>query len=78
MPKHATHAQKIAFLAHLYHVHCAEAARLAGLSNTAGKRLKVAAGDLLVKRSEQGLPPPTLDEEARRKPGSRAQPKITN
>jgi hypothetical protein len=77
MPKHAIHAQKIAFLAYLHHAHCAEAARLAGLSSTAGKRLKAAAGDLLVELSEQGLPPSTLDEQARRKPGRGAQPKIT-
>ena len=40
MGKHATEAQKIAFCAHLQHVHLAEAARLAGLGSTVVLRLK--------------------------------------
>jgi hypothetical protein len=40
MGKHATEAQKIAFCAHLQHVHLAEAARLSGLGSTIALRLK--------------------------------------
>jgi hypothetical protein len=77
MGKHATQGQKIAFLAHLQHVHCAEAARLAGLSSTTAKRLKAAAGDLQVERYKEGLPPPTLEEQVAGKPGSRRPPALT-
>jgi len=44
MGKHATEGQKIAFCAHLQHVHLAEAARLAGLGSTVALRLKEQIG----------------------------------
>jgi len=77
MGKHATEAQKIAFYAHLQHVHLAEAARLASLGSTIAKRLKAQIGDRQVKANEAGLPPLTLEELVARNLGSGAKEKIT-
>ena len=76
MGKHATEAQKVAFIAHLHHVHCAEAARLSGLGGTVAKRLKAQVGDRQVEAKEAGLPPPILEELVARKLGSGALEKI--
>jgi hypothetical protein len=72
MGKHATQCQKVAFLVHLEYVHCAEAARRAGLTHTTAKDLKKRAGELCVERAEQGLPPPSYEEQVARKEGSGA------
>jgi hypothetical protein len=72
-----TDVQKIAFLAHIQHVHCAEAARLAGLSSTTAKDLKARVDTLKALHIEQGLPPPTTEEQIARKPGSGAKPRHT-
>ena len=77
MGKHATEGQKIAFITHLQYVHCAEAARQAGLTNTVGKDLKAKAGQRQVEAEEAGLPPPTVEELVARKPRSGAKEKIT-
>jgi hypothetical protein len=77
MGKHATEGQKITFITHLQYVHCAEAARRAGLTNTVGKDLKAQAGQQQVEAEEAGLPPPTVEELVARKPGSGAKEKIT-
>jgi hypothetical protein len=75
--KHATPAQKIAFLAYLHHVSCAEAAQLAGLSNTTGKDLKACAGTLQVAYAKAGLPLPTLKEQVQRKPSIGPKTRLT-
>jgi hypothetical protein len=77
MGKHATQAQKIAFLVHLEYVHCAEAARKAGLHSTTAKDLKKRAGELCLEHLEKGLPPPSYEQQIARKPGSGALPKIS-
>jgi len=77
MGKHATEAQKIAFCAHLQHMHLAEAARLAGLGSTVALRLKEQIGARQVEADEAGLPPLTLKELVARNPGSGAKEKIT-
>ena len=77
MREHATQGMKIAFLAHLQHGTCAEAARLAGLSNTAGKDLKAHTGALCIEHAEAGLLPPILEEQVQRKPGSGAKTQLT-
>jgi len=77
MGKHATQGQKIAFLVHLEYVHCAEAARKAGLSSTTAKDLKKRAGELCLEHIKQGLPLPSYEEQVARKEGSGAKPKIS-
>jgi hypothetical protein len=77
MGKHATQGQKIAFLVHLEYVHCAEAARKAGLADTTAKDLKKRAAELCIERAEQGLPPPSYEEQVARKPGSGAKLKVS-
>ena len=77
MGKHATQGQKIAFLVYLEYVHCAEAARRAGLTSTVAKDLKERAGLLQVEHTKQGLSLPTYEEQVARKPGSEAKPKIS-
>jgi predicted esterase YcpF (UPF0227 family) len=77
MGKHATEGQKIAFCAHLQHVHLAEAARLAGLGSTVALRLKEQIGARQVEADEAGQPSPTLEELVARNPGSGAKGKIT-
>ena len=77
MGKHATQSQKVEFLSHLQHVNCAKAARLVGLLPTVAKDLKARAIALQLEHRTQGLPPPTLEQQAARKPGSGARPKVT-
>jgi hypothetical protein len=77
MGKHATQGMKIAFLAHLQDVTRAEAARLAGPSNSAGKDLKARAGALCIEYAEAGLLLPILEEQVQRKPGSGAKIRLT-
>ena len=77
MGKHPTLVLKVEFLTHLKYVHCAEAARLAGLKPTVAKDLKARAGALEAEYAEKGLPPPTVEQQIARKPGSRAKPKIS-
>jgi hypothetical protein len=77
MGKHATEGQNIAFLIHLEYVHCAEAARKAGLALTTTKDLKALVGELCVERAEQGLPPPSYEEQVARKLGSGAKLKVS-
>ena|ERR1700722_1205793 len=78
MGKHATNVQKAAFLVHLQYVHQAEAARRAELPKQTATDLKNRSAKLEILYEEQGLPPPTLDEQVARKPGSGAKPKITD
>jgi hypothetical protein len=75
--KYATPAQKIAFLAHLHHVSCAEAARLAGFLNTTSKDLKARAGALQVAYAKAGFPSPTLEEQVQRKPSINLKTRLT-
>src|SRR5256714_3192031 len=77
MGKHATQGQKIAFLVHLEYVHCAEAARKAGLALTTAKDLKKHAGELCIEHLEQGLLLPSYEEQVARKEGSGAKPKVS-
>lgn len=63
MGKHATDVQKAAFLVHLQYVHLAEAARRAGLPKQTATNLKNRSAELQILHAEQGLPPPTLDEQ---------------
>jgi hypothetical protein len=75
--KHATLAQKVAFLVYLEYVPCAEAARKADLPASTTSDLKARAGALCVKRSEAGLPLPSYEEQVARKPGSGAPVRLT-
>lgn len=77
MGKHATELQKALFLTHLQYVHQAEAARRAGINPSTAQKIKARAGDLLVQHNNEGLPPPTIEEQVARKVGSGAKPKIT-
>jgi hypothetical protein len=77
MGKHASDDDKIAFLVHLQYVHCAEAARQAGLCKSTATDVKNHTGYIQIEYAEKGLPPPTLQEQITRKPGSRAKPKIS-
>jgi hypothetical protein len=62
MGKHATLAQKVAFLVHLEYAPCAEAARKAGIPSSTATDLKARAGALCVECSEAGLPLPSYEE----------------
>ncbi len=75
MGKHASDIQKAAFLVHLQYIHQVEAARRAGLPKQTATDLKNGSAALQIEREEQGLPPPTLEEQITRKPSSRAKPK---
>jgi hypothetical protein len=78
MGKHASDIDKAAFLVHLQYVHQAEAARRAGLPKQTATDLKNRSAELEILHAEQGLPPPTLQEQIARKKGSGAKPKITD
>jgi hypothetical protein len=77
MGKHATLCQKVAFLVHLEYVNCLEAAQKASLPLSTAKDIKKRTSKLCVERAEQGLPPPSYEEQVTRKPGSGAKPKIS-
>ena len=77
MGKHATNAQKIELLTRIEYIHLAAAARLVGLSKSTAQGIKDRAAALMIKHEEKGLPPPTLLEQATRKAGSGAKPKIS-
>jgi hypothetical protein len=81
MGKHATDVDKAVFLTYLLYVHQAEAARRAGLAKSTATDIKNAAADVQIRCAEQGLPPPTIQEQVeqiKRKEGSGAKPKITD
>jgi hypothetical protein len=78
MGKHASDIDKAAFLVHLQYVHKSEAARRAGLKQQTASDLSKRAENLKREHKEKGLPPPTLEEQIARKPGSGAKPKITD
>ena len=78
MGKHASDVQKATFLVHLQYVHQAEAARRAGLPKQTAIDLKNRSAELQILHEEQGLPPPTIEEQIARKPGSGAKEKITD
>src|ERR1700689_1329587 len=81
MGKHATDVDKAIFLTHLLYVHQAEAARRAGLAKSTATDIKNAAADVEISYAEQGLLPPTIQEQVeqiKRKEGSGAKPKITD
>jgi hypothetical protein len=79
MGKHATDIDKAVFLTHLLYVHQAEAARRAGLAKSTTTDIKNAAANVQIRYNEQGLPPPTIQEQVeqiQRKEGSGAIKKI--
>jgi hypothetical protein len=61
----------------LQYVHCAEAARRAGLTSSTAFEIKDRAAQVEIEHAKQSLPPPTLREQITRKPGSGAKPKIS-
>ena len=81
MGKHATDVDKAVFLTHLLYIHQAEAARRAGLAKSTAIDIKNATADVEIRCAEQGLPPPTIQEQVeqiKHKEGSGAKPKITD
>jgi len=82
MGKHATDVDKAIFLTHLLYVHQAKATRNAGLAKQTATDIKNAAADVQIRYAEQGLPPPTIQEQVeqiRRKEGTRgSNKKITD
>ena len=77
MAPQATVAQKVEYLTHLQYIHPAEAAWRAGINTKTAYHIKERAGALCIEYLEAGLPPPTLEEQVTRKPGSGAKPQIT-
>lgn len=79
MGKHTSDAQKARFLTL---IECgtkqSEAARSCGLERSTAFNIKKRAGDLMVQHTENGLPPPTIDEQVARKPGSGRPPLLTD
>ena len=78
MGKHASDIEKAAFLVYLQYVHKSEAARRAGLKQQTASDISIRAENIKVEHTQKGLPPPTLEEQITRKPGSGAKPKITD
>ena len=76
MGPHASNIQKAAFLTHLQYIHQVEAACRASLKKQIATDIKNRSAALQIEREEQGLPPPTLEEQIARKPGNRAKEKI--
>jgi hypothetical protein len=60
MGKHATDLDKAVFLTHLLYVYQAEAARRAGLAKQTATDIKNAAGDVLIRYHDEGLPEPFI------------------
>lgn len=77
MGKHATPCQKVAFLVHSEYIKCAEAAQKAGIPFSTAKVIKKRNRELCVKHAEEGLPPPSYEEQVTRKKGSGAEPKLS-
>lgn len=78
MGKHASDIDKAAFLVHLQYVHQAEAARRAKLTKQTANNIKSRADAIKKEHEEQGLPPPTLEEQIACKPGSGRPSKISD
>jgi len=73
MGKHATDVDKAIFLTHLLYVHQAKAVCRTGLAKQTATDIKNAAADVQICYAEQGLPPPTIQEQVeqiRRKEGT--------
>ncbi len=81
MGKHASDIDKAVFLTHLLYVHQSEAARRAGLAKSTATDIKNASADVQIRYSEEGLPPPSIQEQVeqmKRKEGSGAKSVITD
>jgi hypothetical protein len=81
MGKHATNIDKAVFLTHPLYVHQAKAARRAGLAKSTATDIKNAAADVQIRYGEEGLPPPSIQEQVKQikhKEGSGRPGKITD
>jgi len=77
MGKHTSIPKKVEFLTRCEYLTYAQAAEKCGINKSTAIKIKNRAGELLIECEEQGLPVPSLLEQATRKVGSGAKPMIS-